>query len=157
MTISGDITAPDEETPCIKSGVEGLIIQVNTPAKLTATDETIYLQGGNTTITGSSELTISMPSDAGSATAILNESSNLTITNANLLVGGKICCSDPDGNLDIINSTLACEGDITGEGALNISKSTVSATSSESEEPVVAGWKSLTLTGCSLLPPEGGR
>ena len=157
LTISGDITAPDEETPCIKSGVEGLTIQVSAPAKLTAKDEVIYLQGGNTTITGSSELKVSTLSNDGSATAILNESSNLTITNANLLVGGKICCSDPDGNLDIINSTLACEGDITGEGALNISKSTVSATSSESEEPVVAGWKSLTLTGCSLLTPEGGR
>ena len=154
LTISGDITAPDEDTPCISSGVDGLTIQVAVPAMLTATDNAVYLQG-NTIITGSPKLTVSMLSDDGNATAIFNESLNLTITGTNLLVGGKICC--PDGNLNINNSTLACVGDITGEGALYIEKSTVSATASDSEEPVIAGWKSLRLTGCSLLTPEGGR
>ena len=125
LTISGNITAPDDDTPCIKSGVEGLTIQVAAPSELRATNEAIYLQGSNTTITGTS-----------------------------LVVGGKICC--PDGNLNIFNSTLACLGDITGGGVLEISKSTVSATSSDSEEPVIAGWKSLTLIGCSLSTPEGG-
>ena len=128
LTISGDITAPDEKTPCIKSGVDGLTIQVAVPAKLTATDDAIYLQGGNNIITGSK-----------------------------LTVSGKISCPNPDGKLNIINATLVCEGDMTGEGALIISKSTVSATASNSEEPVVAGWKSLTLTGCSLITPKGGR
>ena len=128
MTISGDITAPDEKTPCIKSGVDGLTIQVAVPAKLTATDDAIYLQGGNNIITGSK-----------------------------LTVSGKISCPNPDGKLNIINAILVCEGDMTGEGALIISKSTVSATASNSEEPVVAGWKSLTLTGCSLITPKGGR
>lgn len=126
LTISGDITAPDADTPCIKSGVEGLTIQVAAPAKLTATNEAIYLQGSNTTITGTS-----------------------------LVVSGKICC--PDGNLNIINSTLACLGDITGGRVLEISKSTVSATASDREEPVIAGWNSLKLTGCTLLTPERGR
>lgn len=125
LTISGNITAPDDDTPCIKSGVEGLTIQVAAPSELGETNEAIYLQGSNTTITGTS-----------------------------LVVGGKICC--PDGNLNIFNSTLACLGDITGGGVLEISKSTVSATSSDSEEPVIAGWKSLTLIGCSLSTPEGG-
>ena len=125
LTISGNITAPDDDTPCIKSGVEGLTIQVASPSELRATNKAIYLQGSNTTITGTS-----------------------------LVVGGKICC--PDGNLNIFNSTLACLGDITGGGVLEISKSTVSATSSDSEEPVIAGWKSLTLIGCSLSTPEGG-
>lgn len=125
LTISGNITAPDDDTPCISSGVEGLTIQVASPSELRATNEAIYLQGSNTTITGTS-----------------------------LVVGGKICC--PDGNLNIFNSTLACLGDITGGGVLEISKSTVSATSSDSEEPVIAGWKSLTLIGCSLSTPEGG-
>ena len=128
LTISGDITAPDDDTPCISSGVEGLTIQVSAPAKLTATNEAINLQGGDNTITG-----------------------------AYLWVGGKIYCPDPDGSLKIINSTLTCEGDISGEGALLIEKSAVSATASDSEEPVIAGWKSLTLTGCALLTPEGGR
>ena len=128
LTISGDITAPDAETPCIKSGVDGLAIQVAAPAKLTGTNEAIYLEGRNTTITGTY-----------------------------LLVNGKISCLDDNGNLNIINSTLVCAGDITGEGALNISKSTVTATSSESEEPVIAGWKSLTLTNCNLSTPKGGR
>lgn len=125
LTISGDITAPDADTPCIKSGVEGLTIQVAAPSELRATNEAIYLQGSNTTITGTS-----------------------------LVVSGKICC--PDGNLNIINSTLACLGDITGGRVLEISKSTVSATASDFEEPVIAGWESLTLTGCTLLTPERG-
>lgn len=126
LTICGDITAPDADTPCIKSGVEGLTIQVAAPSELRATNEAIYLQGSNTTITGTS-----------------------------LVVSGKICC--PDGNLNIINSTLACLGDITGGRVLEISKSTVSATASDFEEPVIAGWESLTLTGCTLLTPERGR
>ena len=125
LTISGNITAPDADTPCIKSGVEGLTIQVAAPSELRATNEAIYLQGSNTTITGTS-----------------------------LVVGGKICC--PNGNLNIFNSTLACLGDITGGGVLEISKSTISATSSDSEEPVIAGWKSLTLIGCYISTPEGG-
>ena len=156
LTINGNITAPNENTPCIKSGVDGLTIQVAAPATLSATDNAIYLQGENTTITGSPNLTVSAPSKDGSTTAIYQEKGTLSITKANLLIIGKTSCSE--GDLSIVKSKiLSAAGDISGAGALLIEKSTVSAMASDPKEPVIAGWKSLTLNTCTITTPEGGH
>lgn len=155
LTINGNITAPDENTPCIKSGVDGLTIQVAAPATLSATDNAIYLQGENTTITGSPNLTVSATSKDGSTTAIYQEKGTLSITKANLLIIGKTSCSE--GNLSIVKSKISAAGDISGAGALLIEKSTVTAMASDPTEPVIAGWKSLTLNTCTMTTPEGGH
>ena len=155
LTINGNITAPDENTPCIKSGVDGLTIQVAAQATLTATDNTIYLQGENTTITGSPKLTVSAPSEDGSTTAIYQEKGTLSITKANLSIIGKTSCSE--GDLSIVKSKISAAGDISGAGALLIEKSTVSAIASDPTEPVIAGWESLTLNTCTMTTPEGGH
>lgn len=155
LTINGNITAPDENTPCIKSGVDGLTIQVAAQATLTATDNTIYLQGENTTITGSPKLTVSAPSEDGSTTAIYQEKGTLSITKADLSIIGKTSCSA--GDLSIVKSKISAAGDISGAGALLIEKSTVSATASDPTEPVIAGWESLTLNTCTMTTPEGGH
>lgn len=155
LTIKGNISAPDENTPCIKSGVDGLTIQVAAQATLSATNNAIYLQGKHTTITGSPKLTVSVPSEDGSTTAIYQENGTLAITKADLSIIGKTLC--PDGDLSIVKSKVSAAGDISGSGALLIEKSTVSATASDPSEPVIAGWESLTLNTCTIMTPKGGR
>ena len=58
LTIGGDIRTYDESTPCIKSGIDYLIIKVDAMSELSANKEVICLDSKKTTITGSSLLTL---------------------------------------------------------------------------------------------------
>lgn len=178
LTISGIITAPDAGTPCIKSGIDGLTINVSAQAELSATDNAIDLNGGNTTITGFSKLTVTVSSDDPLAVAIIQKQGNIAIDHANISTKGMIYChtgnmtvSDANlsvngnlwswaGYLDITNSTvtLSGTGSIGGVGAsLRIDNSTVIATNPNSSSSVINGWEDVTLRNCSLFTPKGGH
>ena len=173
LTISGNITAPDNNTPCIDNGINNLTINVVSAVTLTAYDKTIYLKSSTTTITGSGQLTlyatkIPDPHDyvdtnyaiytAGNYLNISNANllvtgeigcyGNLNISNANLRVTGSIGCS---GNLNITNSTLSVDYTFFGGENMNVTNSTVSITNGS-----IMGFKSFTLTDCYLKTPQGG-
>ena len=137
LTISGNITAPDDNTPCIDNSIHNLTINVASAATLTAYEKTIKIQG-ITTIIGSAKLTVNETKPIINGTeelpAIYAVVNNLNISNANLDVNGDFYCS---GDLKITNSTL--------------STTTVTITQGS-----IMGYKSLTLTDCYLKTPQGG-
>ncbi len=153
LTISGNITAPDNNTPCIDNGINNLTINVVSAVTLTAYDKTINIHS-TTTLTGSAQLTVTAtkipdpnnPVDVNSA--IFSEGNFLNISNANLLVTGLIGCS---GNLNITNSTLSVDCTFIGGENMNVTNSTVSITNGS-----IMGFKSFTLTDCYLKTPQGG-
>ena len=172
LTISGNITAPDNNTPCIDNGINNLTINVVSAVTLTAYDKTINIQS-TTTLTGSAQLTVTAtkipdPHDyvdtnyaiytAGNYLNISNANllvtgeigcyGNLNISNANLRVTGSIGCS---GNLNITNSTLSVDYTFFGGENMNVTNSTVSITNGS-----IMGFKSFTLTDCYLKTPQGG-
>ena len=151
LTISGNITAPDNNTPCIESEINNLTINVAAAAMLSAYEKTIYLDG-NTTITGSALLTLS------ATKALVNEydecsaiyaKNNLHVSGAKLSIDGDFYCS---GSLNITNSTLSTNYTIFGGGnEMAVTNSTVTIAQGS-----ILGFGSLTLTDCYLKIPEGG-
>ena len=150
LTISGDITAPDNSTPCIESDIRNLTINVASDAILTAYDNTLLLMH-YTAIIGSGQLTLyaSKPieHEYDAITAIYAET-DLNISDARLSVHGSIDC---DADLNITNSTLSVDYTIIGGENMNVTNSTVSITSGS-----IMGFKSFTLTDCYLKTPQGG-
>ena len=151
LTISGNITAPDNNTPCIESEINNLTINVAAAAMLSAYEKTIYLDG-NTTITGSALLTLSatkaLVNEYDECSAIYAEN-NLHVSGAKLSIDGDFYCS---GSLNITNSTLSTNYAIFGGGdEMAVTNSTVTITQGS-----IMGYKSLTLTDCYLKTPQGG-
>ena len=151
LTISGNITAPDNNTPCIESEINNLTINVAAAAMLSAYEKTIYLDG-NTTITGSALLTLSatkpLVNEYDECSAIYAEN-NLHVSGAKLSIDGDFYCS---GSLNITNSTLSTNYTIFGGGnEMAVTNSTVTITQGS-----ILGFGSLTLTDCYLKTPQGG-
>ena len=169
LTISGDITAPDDNTSCVKSNIYNLTINVAASATLSATNKALYLLGG-ATITGSPQLMVNVSADNGFAIYKSNDDRPLTISGANLVVGGNINCDNiinstvsasgligSSNNLNIDNSTVSANRGISGgglNGVLSITNSNVTATY---QSAAILGWKSVTLTDCYYRVPQGGR
>ncbi len=151
LTISGNITAPDDNTPCIDNSIHNLTINVASAATLTAYEKTIKIQG-ITTIIGSAKLTVNETKPIINGTeelpAIYAVVNNLNISNANLDVNGDFYCS---GDLKITNSTLSTNCTIFGGSEMAVTNSTVTITQGS-----IMGYKSLTLTDCYLKTPQGG-
>ena len=128
LTISGNITAPDDNTPCIDNSIHNLTINVASAATLTAYEKTIKIQG-ITTIIGSAKLTVNETKPIINGTeelpAIYAEVNNLNISNANLDVNGDFYCS---GDLKITNSTLSTNCTIFGGSEMAVTNSTVTIT-----------------------------
>ncbi len=150
LTISGNITAPDNNTPCIENVINNLTINVAAAAMLSAYEKTIYLDG-NTTITGSALLTLSatkpLVNEYDECSAIYAEN-DLHVSGAKLSIDGDFYCS---GSLNITNSTLSTNYTIFGGGDMHVTNSTVTITQGS-----IMGYKSLTLTDCYLKTPQGG-
>ena len=151
LTISGNITAPDNNTPCIESEINNLTINVAAAAMLSAYEKTIYLDG-NATITGSALLTLSatkaLVNEYDACSAIYAEN-NLHVSGAKLSIDGDFYCS---GSLNITNSTLSTNYTIFGGGSeMAVTNSTVTITQGS-----ILGYKSLTLTDCYLKTPQSG-
>lgn len=151
LTISGNITAPDNNTPCVESEINNLTINVAAAAMLSAYEKTIYLDG-DATITGSALLTLSatkpLVNEYDACSAIYAEN-NLHVSGAKLSIDGDFYSS---GDLNITNSTLSTNYTIFGGGSeMAVTNSTVTITQGS-----IMGYKSLTLTDCYLKTPQGG-
>ncbi|MBQ7191962.1 MAG: hypothetical protein IJS00_03710 [Paludibacteraceae bacterium] len=153
LTISGNITAPDNNTSCIDNSINNLTINVASAATLTAYDKTINLKS-STTITGSAQLTVLAtkvpdPHNPVDTNYPIYAAVNLNISNANLFATGTILCIQ---NLNITNSTLSVDYTIWGGGGnMNVTNSTVSVTNGS-----IMGYISCTLTDCYFKTPQGG-
>ena len=151
LTVNGNITAPDNNTPCIDSSIHNLTINVASAATLTAYEKTIKIQG-ITTIIGSAKLTVNETKPIINGTeelsAIYAVVNNLNISNADLHVNGDFYCS---GDLKITNSTLSVERYIAGGSDIKITNSAVSVTNGS-----IMGYISCTLTDCYFKTPQGG-
>ncbi len=156
LTISGNITAPDNNTPCVESEINKLTINVASAATLTAYDKTIYLKS-STTITGSALLTVlatRVPeSEADGVDAIYVDSDlNLNIVDARLSFNGGVYFSDMStANLNVVNSTLTVEGIILADdGEMHVTNSSLTTNQG------IFGFDTFTLTDCYIKTPQGG-
>ena len=129
LTISGDCTYGSDDR-MIFSSADGLII--NVPSDVTLTSEDCAIECYNTTFTGTGKLTIN-----GNSGAINCPNGTITIDGMQMDLSGiwAFCGMRSSSHLVINNSTLH-----------------VTAT-----QVAIGYWGSITLEGCEIMQPEGGR
>ena len=149
LTISGDITATGSAS-CIQSNMIDLTVHIADAATLTAHDRTIYIEGHNTTITGSSQLTLITTANNN---AVYQEAADLTFSEANVNIVGNLWCTG--NNLSIVNSAISVKNTLYSHNDGNSLSITNSDVTVEGWSPI-RGWKSVTLTDCYIETPEGG-
>ena len=132
LTIGGNISAygSDVEGRGISSGIEDLTVLVSAPTIIAATEAGMYFTK-NTTITGSSLLTITCSDDH----AIVATDADLTIKDAQLNLTGQL-------------RNFA-------HGILTIQSSTVEVTTTYAESAIF-DWDVLSLKDCRIETPEEG-
>ncbi len=111
----------------LESDIDNLTVQVTAPATITAAGNGMSFTK-NTTIAGSSLLTITSGADA----AIFADGANLTVNAAHLSLGGLLKGSS---------------------GTLSVQSSTIDVTST-SNSSAIKGWDDMTLTDCYIKSPE---
>ena len=124
----------------IENKIKGLTVYVAGDATLNNQELTALKSEVDMTVTGPGKLTLLSTKDAG---LFLSKTATLTLKDANVDASGQWGVCGPFGNsynakLDIINSTV-------------VSKST------ESDGAVCDFRGGITLTGCQIAVPEGGR
>ena len=138
LTVKGDKTYNGNSI--IENKIKGLTVYVAGDATLNNQEFTAIRSEVDMTVTGPGRLTLLSTKDAG---LFLSKTATLTLKDANVDASGQWGVCGPFGNsynakLDIINSTV-------------VSKST------ESDGAVCDFRGGITLTGCQIAVPEGGR
>ena len=138
LTISGDKTYKGNSI--IENKIKGLTVSVAGDVTLNNQEYNAIKSEADLTITGLGKLSLLSTNDAG---LFLSKTATLTLKDADIEASGQWGISGPYGNsynakLDIINSTV-------------VSKST------ESDGAVCDFRGGITLTGCQIAVPEGGR
>ena len=138
LTVSGDKTY--KGSSIIENKIKGLTVYVAGDATLNNQELTALKSEVDMTVTGPGKLTLASTNDAA---LFLSKTATLTLKDANVDASGQWGVCGPFGNsynakLDIINSTV-------------VSKST------ESDGAVCDFRGGITLTGCQIAVPEGGR
>ena len=111
----------------LESDIDNLTVQVAAPATITAAGNGMNFTK-NTTITGSSLLTITSGTDA----AIFADGADLSINEAHLSLSGLLKGSS---------------------GTLSVQSSTIDVTTTSSSS-AISGWAAMTLTDCYIKSPE---
>ena len=111
----------------LESDIDNLTVQVTAPATITAAGNGMNFTK-NTTIAGSSLLTITSGADA----AIFADGANLTVNAAHLSLSGLLKGSS---------------------GTLSVQSSTIDVTTTSSSS-AISGWDDMTLTDCYIKSPE---
>ena len=132
LTVSGNCTYTDK---IVFSKIEGLTINVasNSELNVTTNQQDAIVLNSKTTIIGDGKLKLS--SEKGGGISFLNP---LTIEDMNIEING--------------GQTQCIWG---GQTALTIRNSTIHATSSENYGAILC--RTITLEGCEIFLPEGGR
>ena len=138
LTVKGDKTYKGNSI--IENKIKGLTISAACDVTLNNQEFTALKSEVDLTVTGPGKLTLASTNDAA---LFLSKTATLTLKDANVDASGQWGVCGPFGNsynakLDIINSTV-------------VSKST------ESDGAVCDFRGGITLTGCQIAVPEGGR
>ena len=142
LTLSGDVNGISNGTSAYDTGISGLTI--NIAAAVSVSYISIY---GNTTITGSSMLTVN-----GN---INSDDVDLSLVDANIVVNGNI--TTDDGGLSINNANIVVNGSIQGGSyGDNLSINNSAVTVDNGDDKAIYDFKKVTLTNCYVKTPQGG-